>query len=149
MTLLIARDDIQVAESLLAPAERTIRSSGFQRVLLDATTVTDGMDRVRLAAADGMLARVAMLIVATTQNQSVSAPATGAPTIEREYVRAGPELDFVDIFAPAFITFFAYFFVFILTSVVFLPERGQGERPSASWSHRCGGTRSSWGIWSG
>ncbi len=42
------------------------------------------------------------------------------------YVHGGPQFDQLDYFAPAFIAIFVFFLVFLLTTVVFLRERGQG-----------------------
>jgi len=54
--------------------------------------------------------------------------------IKVEYRFGGPSFDSLDYFAPVFIAFFAFFFVFLLTSVSFLRERAQGtiERLFAS-----------------
>ena len=43
------------------------------------------------------------------------------------FLHGGPEFDQLDYFAPTFIGFFAFFFVFLLTSVSFLRERIQGS----------------------
>ncbi len=58
----------------------------------------------------------------------------GAPSLPIDYVYGGPGLDTLDYFAPVLIGFFAFFFVFLLTSVSFLRERVQGtlERLMAS-----------------
>ncbi|MCC6780119.1 MAG: ABC-2 transporter permease [Hyphomicrobiales bacterium] len=47
--------------------------------------------------------------------------------IEPRFLHGGPEFDQLDYFAPTFIGFFAFFFVFLLTSVSFLRERIQGS----------------------
>jgi ABC-2 type transport system permease protein len=54
------------------------------------------------------------------------------PTVE--YLYGGEKFNSLDYFAPLFIAFFAFFFVFLLTSVSFLRERSQGtfERIFAS-----------------
>ncbi|WP_448575476.1 ABC transporter permease [Thermomicrobium sp.] len=44
-----------------------------------------------------------------------------------DYVTGSPVLDELDTFAPVFIGFFAFFFVFLLTSVSFLRERLHGS----------------------
>ena len=43
------------------------------------------------------------------------------------FLHGGPQFDKLDYFAPTFIGFFAFFFVFLLTSVSFLRERIQGS----------------------
>lgn len=54
--------------------------------------------------------------------------------IKVDYFYGGEEFTSLDYFAPVFIAFFAFFFVFLLTSVSFLRERSQGtiERLFAS-----------------
>jgi ABC-2 type transport system permease protein len=54
-------------------------------------------------------------------------PGFGAiPTIERATVHGQPDADVMDAFAPVFVGYFAYFFVFILTGISFLRERMGG-----------------------
>lgn len=48
-------------------------------------------------------------------------------TIDPVFLHGGPQFDQLDYFAPTFIGFFAFFFVFLLTSVSFLRERIQGS----------------------
>ncbi|MCM8749289.1 ABC transporter permease [Thermomicrobiaceae bacterium CFH 74404] len=47
--------------------------------------------------------------------------------LEPRFLHGGPQFDQLDYFAPTFIGFFAFFFVFLLTSVSFLRERLQGS----------------------
>ena len=95
-----------------------LRADGDPRLVLEGTRppVTEAMTR--------FAQQVALMLRSLREGEL---PADGtAPEIEREFVRAGPELDIVDGLAPAFIAFFGYFFVFLLTSVAFLRERQQG-----------------------
>ncbi len=46
--------------------------------------------------------------------------------LDVSYKYGGTDFGTLDYFAPMFIAFFAFFFVFLLTSVSFLRERGQG-----------------------
>ena len=95
-----------------------LRSGNDPRLVLEGTRpqVTEALTRVAQQAA--------LMLRSVGQGRL---PADGpAPTVEREFVRAGPELDIVDGLAPALIAFFAYFFVFLLTTVAFLRERQQG-----------------------
>ncbi len=66
----------------------------------------------------------------------VAASQSGLPPLEPEftYLHAGPEYGTIDYFAPPFIAFFAFFFVYLLTAIGFLRERTQGtwERLLAS-----------------
>ncbi len=54
--------------------------------------------------------------------------------VETSYVYGGSGFETIDYFAPVYIAFFAFFFVFLLTSVSFLRERSRGtmERLLAS-----------------
>ncbi|MCX7623068.1 MAG: ABC transporter permease [Thermomicrobium sp.] len=61
----------------------------------------------------------------TTMEQLPSA--ARPPQLEIDYVTGSPQFDELDTFAPVFIGFFAFFFVFLLTSVSFLRERLQGS----------------------
>ena len=57
---------------------------------------------------------------------SGSPPAGTSPTIATTYLHGGPEFDALDFQAPPLIGFFAFFFVFLLTTVSFLRERTGG-----------------------
>jgi ABC-2 type transport system permease protein len=61
-------------------------------------------------------------------------PDSGTYDIRVSYFYGSKDYDSLDYFAPAFIALFAFMFVFMLTSVSFLRERGQGtlERLMAS-----------------
>ncbi len=151
LTLLIAADD-PAAQPIATLAAATLQSADLPSAIQIEPTESDaGYQRLRDGDAEGMLllrpgadprlvlegtrapatealtrfaGQAALLLRATTAGPL---PAGGpSPEIEREFIRAGPELDLVDGIAPAFITFFAYFFVFLLTSVAFLRERQQG-----------------------
>jgi ABC-2 type transport system permease protein len=52
-------------------------------------------------------------------------PAT-VPTLSTTYLYGGPEYTQTDALAPLFVGLFAFFFIFLLTSVSFLRERSQG-----------------------
>ncbi|MFI5254022.1 MAG: ABC transporter permease [Candidatus Limnocylindrales bacterium] len=74
--------------------------------------------------ADG--SHIAAMRQAITGALAAQSPGGGAlkpPTIEHSTVYGSPDADSVDVFAPVFIGFFAYFFVFLLTGVSFLRER--------------------------
>ncbi len=57
--------------------------------------------------------------------QGGGGPAIGAP-IDVSYLYGGPQYTETDALAPLFIGLFAFFFIFLLTSVSFLRERSQG-----------------------
>ncbi|MGO8947308.1 MAG: ABC transporter permease [Ktedonobacterales bacterium] len=60
----------------------------------------------------------------------VSGPAAGGeaavPQVTASYLYGGPQFTQTDALAPLFLGLFAFFFVFLLTSVSFLRERSQG-----------------------
>jgi ABC-2 type transport system permease protein len=49
-----------------------------------------------------------------------------APTLAFSYLYGGPDYTQTDALAPLFVGLFAFFFIFLLTSVSFLRERSQG-----------------------
>ncbi len=48
------------------------------------------------------------------------------PELKTEYIYGGPDFTSIDYLAPAFISFFVFFFVFLLAVVSFLRERSRG-----------------------
>lgn len=48
------------------------------------------------------------------------------PDLKTDYVYGGPDFTSIDYLAPAFISFFVFFFVFLLAVVSFLRERSRG-----------------------
>jgi ABC-2 type transport system permease protein len=54
------------------------------------------------------------------------APSVQTPQLSVSYLYGGPEYTATDALAPLFIGLFAFFFIFLLTSVSFLRERSQG-----------------------
>jgi ABC-2 type transport system permease protein len=68
------------------------------------------------------------LTAALAQGLPANSTVVEAPRVEFEtrYIYGGEEYDFLDSFAPVYIAFFAFFFVFMLTGVSFLRERSQG-----------------------
>ena len=67
-------------------------------------------------------------------NLSILGKAGTPITIETSYYFGGSNFEIIDYFAPVYIAFFVFFFVFMLTSVSFLRERSRGtmERLLAS-----------------
>lgn len=72
---------------------------------------------------------LASQLIASLQ-QSQQAPqlslTSQIPSLEVSYLFGGPEYTQTDALAPLFVGLFAFFFVFLLTSVSFLRERSQG-----------------------
>jgi ABC-2 type transport system permease protein len=65
--------------------------------------------------------------LAAQSSASTLAPTTGlTPALNVTYLYGGPQYTETDALAPLFIGLFAFFFVFLLTSVSFLRERSQG-----------------------
>jgi ABC-2 type transport system permease protein len=67
-----------------------------------------------------------MLLTMDSRAQGRLPPNAQPHNLKVVFMRAGPELDIVDSLAPAFISFFGYLFVFLLTTVAFLRERQNG-----------------------
>ncbi len=128
---------LTIEEFNRAEAEQLLRDGQLDVVLV----LPEGLFRSML---DGSEARVEVLVEGSNPSQAEALPAQiGAmlnqavrefnPTrqgaeiqVETQYLYAGPEYDFLDSFAPVYIAFFAFFFVFLLTGVSFLRERTQG-----------------------
>jgi len=87
---------------------------------------------------EGSSSRTALMVMQGLSRaiSRLAASQIGFRAIEPEitYVYAGPEYKAIDYFAPTMVAFFAFFFVYLLTSVGFLRERTQGtfERLMAS-----------------
>ena len=82
------------------------------------------------SAAQQLKGFVAQLVAGLPQQSGVGgatpAPPSGAVALNVSYLYGGPEYTQTDALAPLFIGLFAFFFVFLLTSVSFLRERSQG-----------------------
>jgi ABC-2 type transport system permease protein len=115
--------DQAAAEQLIADREATVAivlpaglGQGGEVVI---TVVTNGMDPSGEAS---QIAAVSKALVGS------AAAITGVtpPTVVHETVYGTPSSDPITNFAPALVSFFAYFFVYILTGVSFLRERTGG-----------------------
>lgn len=112
----IRNDDADVA--IVIPA--TLLSDVMAGKRPAFTIITAGTDPVsdggRLRSLQELMAAVA---------PKVAPPGTVAviPELVRETVYLSPDADQLDVLAPVFLAFFAYFFVFILTGISFLRER--------------------------
>ncbi len=87
------------------------------------TIVTEGTDPGVEAGSVGILQRA---IVAAYAEMMPTAVFNPVPTFRHETVYLSPDADTLDVLAPVFLGYFAYFFVFILTGISFLRERVGG-----------------------
>lgn len=95
--------------------------SGERPTLTVITEGTDpGAETSRFAALQAVMADLAREIVPP------GATAPVIPQIERRTIYLSTDADQVDVLAPVFLGFFAYFFVFLLTGISFLRERTGG-----------------------
>jgi ABC-2 type transport system permease protein len=74
----------------------------------------------------GHIGRFQLALASATKALLPPAVATRIPQFERTTVYGSPTADLLDTFAPVFVGFFAYFFVFLITGVSFLRERVGG-----------------------
>ncbi|MEW5989733.1 MAG: ABC transporter permease [Chloroflexota bacterium] len=87
------------------------------------TVITEGTDpsgdAARIGALEGLMVRAITSLIP---------PQLGLepPQIERETIHLSADADSLDVLAPVFLGYFAYFFVFILTGISFLRERVGG-----------------------
>lgn len=87
------------------------------------TVVTEGTDpsgdAARIGALRALMARAIAMLIPPELNVAV-------PEFEHETVFLSADADSMDVLAPVFLGYFAYFFVFILTGISFLRERVGG-----------------------
>ena len=85
------------------------------------TVITGGtdpaVDGAALGKLQGLMATVAEELAAATGGVAI------IPEIERQTLYLTAQADELDVLAPVFLAYFAYFFVFILTGISFLRER--------------------------
>lgn len=93
------------------------------RVLPPASLLIEGTDPGEAAR----LSRVLQVALPSFTLQQITGVEPAAMSLETEFLHGGPEFDQLDFLAPVFIGFFAFFLVFLLTSVSFLRERMQGS----------------------
>lgn len=136
-SILEDNEQVTVAEYDLAQAERLLREAeldvvlmlpeGFFIAMLEArpATIEVIVEGSNPSQAEAVSARVSALVGQAIQDFNPTRPAAEIQ-VETRYLYAGPEFEFLDSFAPVYIAFFAYFFVFMLTGVSFLRERTQG-----------------------
>lgn len=118
--------------------DATLRAGDADGVLVFPETLGPGASAsLRLEGSNPAVARqlrglVAQLVggLAAQATPGSGAPTTSAPLpsapLAVSYLYGGPEWTQTDALAPFFIGLFAFFFVFLLTSVSFLRERSQG-----------------------
>ncbi|MEK6720922.1 MAG: ABC transporter permease [Chloroflexota bacterium] len=87
------------------------------------TVITAGTDP---ATESGALAALQALVSRALGAATGVGPNTNIPTFRHETVFLSADADSLDILAPVFLGYFAYFFVFILTGISFLRERVGG-----------------------
>ena len=131
------REEIAVHELDLGQAETDLINGSLDAVLVFPEDLTENL----LQGADARLeivvegsnagqAQAIPLALGAVLSQEASALGPSGPTLELEietrYLFAGEHYDFLDSFAPVYIAFFVFFFVFMLTGVSFLRERTQG-----------------------
>ena len=115
---------------LIFPASLTELGAGQPvQLRLDGSNPT-AAQQVRALVAQ-LVARLGAATVPSGANPSApSQPAAGpvvsVPPLALSYLYGGPEYTQTDALAPLFVGLFAFFFVFLLTSVSFLRERAQG-----------------------
>ncbi|MBI4340634.1 MAG: ABC transporter permease [Chloroflexi bacterium] len=128
----VARDQVEglvrsgeMEAAVIIPQGYALRLAGQPGP--DLEVVVDGSrSRTAPVVLQG-LAQVSLRLAAAQSGAALSEPKV-------TYVYAGPQYKALDYFAPTFIAFFAFFFVYLLTAIGFLRERAYGtlERLAAS-----------------
>jgi len=135
--LLGERDELSVEAVTREQGEQLLRDGSLDAVVILAEGFTQalaqgGEPRLELVLEGSNPAQRQPVMFALTAALAQGLPANStvaeAPRVEFEtrYIYGGEEYDFLDSFAPVYIAFFAFFFVFMLTGVSFLRERSQG-----------------------
>jgi ABC-2 type transport system permease protein len=137
MELLGERDELSVEAVSREEGEQLLRDGSLDAVVILADEFTQalaqgGEPRLELVlegSNPGQRQAVMFALTAALAQGLPAGPTAGErPGVEFEtrYIYGGEEYDFLDSFAPVYIAFFAFFFVFMLTGVSFLRERSQG-----------------------
>jgi len=135
--LLGERDELAVEAVTREEGEQLLRDGSLDAVVILAEGFTQALARgggprlelVLEGSNPGQRQAVMFaLTAALAQGLPANSTVVEAPRVEFEtrYIYGGEEYDFLDSFAPVYIAFFAFFFVFMLTGVSFLRERSQG-----------------------
>jgi ABC-2 type transport system permease protein len=137
MELLGERDELSVEAVSREEGEQLLRDGSLDALVI----LTEGFTQALAQGGEPRLElvlegsnpgqRQAVMFALTTalaQGLPANSTVAEAPSVEFEtrYIYGGEEYDFLDSFAPVYIAFFAFFFVFMLTGVSFLRERSQG-----------------------
>jgi ABC-2 type transport system permease protein len=85
------------------------------------TVITEGTDPAAEAGRFSRLQGVMADLASEVAPPGVTPPII--PKIERRTIYLSPDANQLDVFAPVFLGFFGYFFVFLLTGISFLRER--------------------------
>jgi ABC-2 type transport system permease protein len=114
-------DVSRLAES--TQPETALERESLDGVLAGSVLLVDGSNPGDAAT----IAQVLRETIPAVSLQQASHQPVPEPALETRFVHGGPEFDRLDFLAPVFIGFFAFFLVFLLTSVSFLRERMQGS----------------------
>lgn len=134
---LAGQEQVSVQEYDREQAERLLRKGELDAVLVlpegliaamlegGAATIEVVVEGSNPTQAEALPARVGALVSQAVRESNPTQRAAELQ-VETRYLYAGSEYEFLDSFAPVYIAFFAFFFVFLLTGVSFLRERTQG-----------------------
>jgi ABC-2 type transport system permease protein len=113
---LIGDDRADLAIVIPSGFAASMAGGGDPTITIETPGLSPGEDGARIGALQPQLASALRALVP-------SGAAIRAPTITHVTVFGSADADTLDLLAPVFIGFFAYFFVFLLTGVSFLRER--------------------------
>jgi len=133
-------DALQISELSRAAAEQALRSGDVKAIVVLSPALTQSLMserrlplQIQIEGSNPVDTGAVMQALSQTAQkamQTVSSAAGGLAIprvdIETTYLYGGPQYDMLDLFAPAYISFFIFFLVFLLTCVSFLRERMQG-----------------------
>ena len=116
---------IEVHSSTYDQGVRELRDGTCDGVLwVDGNTmhlVVEGSDPLRSGSVAPAVQRAMGVAIS-----GLAGPIGASPGIQVEQLYGGPDYSLLDYLAPVLITFFAFFFIFLLSAVSFLRERTSG-----------------------
>lgn len=138
-TVLKAAEKLTVTDMTESEAEAAMKDGRIKAAIILAPDLTSTLlsqrrlsFTLKLEGSNPTDTMAVMQALSQTAQKAIDmvAGAAGSATpvidIQTRYLYGGPQFDILDLFAPAYISFFIFFLVFLLTCVSFLRERMQG-----------------------
>lgn len=138
VSVLKATERLHVTEMGRSDAQQALKNGDVKAVVILGADLTRTLQSERrlpiqlvVDGSNPLDTGTLMQALGQTVDKAVETVSGGVLTIpkldvETSYIYGGPQFNIFDLFAPAYISFFIFFLVFLLTCVSFLRERMQG-----------------------